>query len=93
MSNTVKIRNNTGGATIHVDRMGNITIQGQFTVQQTTHEAVNEEGVAALGGAPTNSMAAQAIAGGRPDDQPPIKNKKSKDIIASMLRRKMREMK
>lgn len=41
--------------------------------------------------APTNSMSAQAIAGGRDGEQPPIKNKSSKVVIASMLRRKMKE--
>lgn len=90
---TTRIRNNTGGVTIHVAHNGDITIQGRYTSTTTATESVNEDGVAALGGAPTNSMSAQAIAGGRDGDQPPIKNKKSKDIIASMLRRKMRESK
>lgn len=91
---TTRIRNNTGGVTIHVDRQGNITIQGQYTALTTSTESVNEDGVAALGGAPTNSMAAGAIAGGRPGDQPPIKpKKKPNDAIASLLRRKMREKK
>lgn len=91
---TVKIRNNTAGVNISVDRMGNITITGSsITVQSTAHESVNEEGVAALGGAPTNSMAAQAIAGGRVGDQPPMRNTKSKGVIAAMLRRKMKEQK
>lgn len=83
---TTRIRNNTGGVTIHVDRQGNITIQGQYTSTTTASESVMED-------APTNSMSAQAIAGGNNGDQPPIKNKKSKDIIGSMLRRKMREKK
>ncbi|RZL09194.1 MAG: hypothetical protein EOO89_21925, partial [Pedobacter sp.] len=62
---TTRIRNNTGGLTIHVDRQGSVTIQGQYTVLSTTSESVTED-------APTNSMSAQAIAGGNAGDQPPI---------------------
>jgi hypothetical protein len=84
---TVRIRNNTAGTTLQIDRQGNITITGSsITVQTTARESVQED-------APTNSMSAQAIAGGRDGDQPPIRKNSTKGVIAAMLRRKMKEPK
>lgn len=84
---TVRIRNNTAGVNLSIDRLGNITITGSsITVQSTARESVQED-------APTVSMSAGAIAGGGPNDQPPMRNTKTKGVIAAMLRRKMRENK
>lgn len=80
---TLKLTNNQD-ITIKIDRQGHVTVTGKYVVAQRSE--IKED-------APTNSMSAGAIAGGREGEQPPIKNKNSKGVIASMLRRKMKEQK
>lgn len=85
---TIRIRNNYG-ANINVAHNGDITIQGRFTYLATASESTD-----VVEDAPTNSMSAQAVAGGRDGDQPPvkpIKAKKGTAMIGSMIRRKVKE--